>query len=328
MRYVSIDIQENIDLQPNKPPFLNAMAYPLSLPASWRRPETLGVLIAFMSALAYGSWSVAGKTVYHLGGDPVLVAITVTWGRALVLTLVSLKFGNIPFARKTGFKDALIGGVCQAVSAIGFLSAMEYLPVPVVSIILQSYTLGILGFMLWRKEMPITALPILTTFVILGGLSLVLDLWHPMKSMSLIGVGLALLAMVTTAARIYVYGRLTQDRHPILVGAENFLIGGVLMSVYGFFVPPHLPTDPAAFLWLGLAVGLLSVASIGMFLCLPLIGSFRYSLIGKMETVVTTILAALFLGEILSPSQYIGILIVILGLVTYQIVSYQQRKRA
>lgn len=59
----------------------------------------------------------------------------------------------------------------------------------------------------------------------------------------------------------------------------------------------------------------LALGSFGMFSGIKKIGSFHYSLITKAEPLFVALLAALFFREILKPTQYLGIVLVVACLV-------------
>ena len=191
----------------------------------------LGFLIALGAAVSYGLCPTASRAVYADGGSAILVALVTTWGRALVLTLFSLSIGKKLFARRCDLKEAAVGGFFQTVSVFGFVLALFYLPSPIVSTILHTYTLLLLIFMVWRGEMKVTALTVAVTVITLVGLSFVLDPWQASSALNLIGAALAFTAALATASRLYVYGQQTKDRYPTVVGAENFLIAAGLISI-------------------------------------------------------------------------------------------------
>jgi len=286
----------------------------------------LGLLIVLGGAASYGLCPTASRAVYADGGNVTLVVLVMTWARALILGVFSLGMGKRLFATWGDLKESTIGGFFQTVSVFGFILALVYLPSPVVSIILHTYTLLLLMFMAWRGEIKLTVVTVVITLTVLGGLVLVIDPFHTQSEVRLIGAALAFMAALATATRLYVYGKQTKARYPTVVGAENFLIAAVLVSLCSLAVPPHLPSSSTGYIWLALSSVTATIGSFGMFYAISLIGSFRYSLFTKIEPVFTVLFSVVLVNEVLKPQQYIGVAVVICSLVIYQI-SEQRRKQ-
>jgi probable blue pigment (indigoidine) exporter len=291
-------------------------------------PLTLGTLIAALAAAVYGAHTPAERAVYADGGSVSLVVVVTTWMRVLPMALFCIFTRKALFQSQQDIKQSFIGGVFQALSIICILSAVLYLPAPVVIIIIFSHTLMLLFFMAWRSEVKLDAITVSTTVIALGGLSFVIDLWHKQSTSSWVGIALSFIAAFAIVGRMYVYGHQTKERHPIVVGAENFLVAAPLASLMLLFAPVHLPETNMGYVWVGVASLSLALGSFCMFYGISLIGSFRYSLFGKLEPVFTSLFSIWFLGEFLKPVQYVGIAIVVGSLTLYQISEQKRMKRA
>ena len=115
------------------------------------------------------------------------------------------------FRTREDTRQAITGGFFQAVSIITLYMALEFLPGPLVIIILFTHTLMLLFYLAWRREIKLDRFTVLTTLTALGGLSLVLNIWQKQPIANIWGIMLALVAALATVSRLYVFGHQTQD---------------------------------------------------------------------------------------------------------------------
>ena len=228
------------------------------------------------------------------------------------------------FKDKAALKEGIISGFFQLICSVGLFKALQFLPGPLVIIILFSHTLMLLFFMAWRKEIKLNPVVVSTTVIALVGLTLVLDLWHVQKVDHLIGIAFALAAALATVGRMYVWNSLTRLHHPLVIGAEGFIFTAIFSLGILFFDTPHLPVNLLGWEFVILGGVASAIGSFGMFYGISLLGSFQWSLFSKLEPVFTSIFSALLLNEILKTSQYFGILVVASSLVAYQ--AFAKRK--
>jgi drug/metabolite transporter (DMT)-like permease len=268
------------------------------------------------------------RAVYADGGNASFVILIATAARAIPLFLTCLLQRRPLFSTKQDRRNALTGGIFQVFSSVGLLTAVSYLPGPVVIVILFTHTLMLLGFMIWRGDVKADAATLLTTLSALIGLGFVLDLMHQQTHANLIGMGLAFTAAIAVATRLYVYGHQMKTQHPAVVGAENFIVANFFMPLILFYQLPVSPHSTAGYWWMALGCFTLGMGTFGQFYAIKLLGSFRFSLFLKLEPMFATIFAALLIGDILKPMQYCGIVLVIGSLALYQVIDHHRRKSA
>ena len=290
-----------------------------------------GTIIALCCAAVFGVYPAAVHNVYAAGGNPSFVMLVTTWVR-LVPLLAYCLVRRFPVFRTPQSRWIVFGGgACSAVSLFGVFAALEYLPGPVVLIILYTHTLMLLFFMAWRGEARLDVMTVLTTIAALFGLTLVLDLWHVQSSGSLIGMALAFASAIATLTRLYAFGKETRRHDPSIVGAETYMGAAFYISLLMLVKPPHAPDfvqSGAAYWYLALACITMAAGTFGMFYGISLMGAFRWSLFLKLEPVFTALFSFLILGEILKPLQYLGMVIVLASLATYQVFSHLKATRA
>ncbi len=280
-----------------------------------------GIILAVIASISFGIYPAAIRFAYRDGGNAIFMIVLTTWMRALGLYLYCQFAGKSIFQTHTDFKQGVIGGLFQAISILGILGALVFIPGPIVIIIVFTHTLMLLFFMAWKKEIKLNFSTLTTTVIALFGLSLVLDIWKRQPGSYLIGVALAFLAALATVSRLYVYGHQTRERNPAVVGAENFLAAAVFILLSIPFQFPVLPATLVGLIWAIIAGISLTVGTFGMFYGISLIGSFHWSLFCKMEPIFTALFSVLILGETLKFHQYFGMLIVLSSLVCYQLMN-------
>lgn len=280
--------------------------------------QLLGIILALCAGLFYGLYTPAARAAYDADVNTVAMILVTVAMRGLTM----LAFCG--WQRKTLFKDiplriSATNGFWQAVSIAGIFFALNYLSGAIVILIVFTHTLMLLALLVYKKEVPFDFWAIISTFLALWGLSFVLGVWQPYVFISWAGVAFALMAAFATFNRLYLYGRLTQFRHPIVVGAETFVFATLFLLPLVLWQTPYIPTDNVqAWGWLLLSGVSLSVATFCMFYGISLLGSFRYTLIAKVEPAFAALFALVLFGERLEISQYMGMVLVLIALVMFQ----------
>ncbi|MFA4994735.1 MAG: DMT family transporter [Bdellovibrionales bacterium] len=292
-----------------------------------KHPHRAGLVFAILAAITFGVYPPVVRALYADGGNAIFMVLGATWARALSMALYCILTHAPLFRTREDKKQALIGGAFQTCSVFSVMLALFYLPGPIVIIIIFSHTIMLLFFMAWRGEIKLNSVNIATTILALLGLTLVLDLWHAQPAANWIGMAFAFITALVAVGRLYVYGKQTQKRKPIVVGAENFLVAAVLTLPALFFQTPHLPATLMGDVYA--LAGCLSVifGSFFMFWGIGLLGSFQYSLMCKVEPIFTSIFSVILLNEILSVHQYVGIALTVGSLVAYQLLCRAKEKQ-
>lgn len=286
-----------------------------------------GIVIAVLSAIVFGLWPPALRGVYQDGGNASFTIIVVTWVRGLSMAAFCAMTRRALFSTRKETKEAFIGGIYQAVSLIAAFEALHYIPGPIMIIILLSHTLMLLLFLAIRKEIELHFVTLAATVSALGGLALVLDIAHQDTSGSLLGIGLAFFSAVAIVSRAYVYGKQTAERHPIVVGAENFLFAAILCLPIALYEFPRGPATLEGYALMAVGSVASSLGMFGMFYGISLLGAFRWSLYIKLEPIFTSLFSAWLIGETLKASQYLGIAVVVASLVAYQVADSRRKAR-
>lgn len=287
--------------------------------------STKGFVSVLLAALIFGLYPAALRGVYADGGNAVAMLVLMTVTRALGLAGYCFAKREPLFRTNEDRKQALIGGAFQACSIIGIFLSLLYIPGPLMIIVVFTHTLMLLFFMAWRGEIKLGFVNVTTTLIALLGLTFVLDVWHVQSGAHWLGFALAFMSALATLSRLYVYGHQTQERHPIVVGAENFLVAAILTLPALFFETPHLPVSLIGNIYVLIGAASLTFGSFFMFWGISFLGAFQYSLIAKVEPIFTSLFSALLLGEVLKTEQYAGIILVTGSLAAYQLLSCKKK---
>ena len=282
----------------------------------------LGFFITLASAIAYAIWPSALRAAYLDGANASFAILIAMLGRSMPIFIRCFLQRHKIFTTKQDVRSGVVGGFFQATSSAAAMAAVMFLPGPLVIVIMFTHTLMLLGYMIWRGETKAEIATLGTTASALIGLCLVLDLFHKQTSSNLTGMALAFASAVAIASRLYVYGHQMKTKPPMVVGTENFLFAVLFTLPAVFWQTPVAPHSLQGWAWMGLGALSLAGGTLGQFYAISLLGAFRYSLFLKMEPLFSTIFAALLIGDILKPMQYIGVLLVVGSLALFQVVDH------
>lgn len=292
--------------------------------AAIRARELRGLLLACISGVVLGLYPPAAKMAYADGANSVCVIMVTSFLRAASLVLFCLVTKRPILSGSGKWSRTFSGGFFQAISIIGVLGSLAYLPGPVALIILFSHTIMLLLFLAYLGEATLTPTAVWSTLSALLGLSFVVDVWSNFSGLSAIGLGLAFLSAIATMSRLYVFGVQLQREDPASVGARTFLSAFACLLAILLYDLPHPPHTLSGQLWLLVASLSLVAGTFGTFYSIAFVGSFRFSLMIKIEPIFTALFSIVILGEVLKLSQYLGMLIVLGSLIYYQL-SLQRR---
>ncbi len=267
-----------------------------------------GMLLVALSAAAFGTLAIFGRLAYADGMDTFTI-LFLRFALAAVLMLVLLVL-----RRRIGIDAGLprgrvllwligMGAIGYAGQSFCYLTALKYASPGLVALLLYLYPVfvTILSVLVLRDA--ITAAKSLALALALLGVALTVG---PAG-----GQTTGILLAVSAAAIYSVYIIVgAQALRQVSVTASSFVIFtsagatyGLLMAVNG----PYLPQTPAG--W-GAIAGMVLVATTlaaATFLAgLERVGPSNASMLSALEPVVTVLLAALLLDEVLKPVSLVG----------------------
>ncbi|NYJ04591.1 DMT family transporter [Petropleomorpha daqingensis] len=291
----------------------------------------MGAALCLLSAACFGAMAVFGKLAYAVGVEPgALLLLRFALAAALLGFVLLVR----PDLRSGGARPPLrlvltalgLGAVGYATQAALYFSALERIDASLVALVLYTYPalVTLAAALLGRERLtPARSAAVLvascgTLLVLLGAGGVRFDS---------IGVVLAFGAAVTYTAYILVADTVVHRLPPVLLSALVMAGAALTLAVRGIAGGGvELGFGPAGWLWVGcIAVVSTVVAMLAFFAGLRRTGPSTAAILSTFEPVVTTVLAAVTLGEFLAPVQVLGGVLV---LASVAVVQLRPRRRA
>jgi drug/metabolite transporter (DMT)-like permease len=187
---------------------------------------------------------------------------------------------------------------------VTFFASLAYLDASVASMIFSISPLCLLVLLALRGE-HFTYRNLVRLALGLGGVYLLIG---PGGQVSPLGALLAFGAVITVPIQIMLIQWYLQDEDPwsvtLCMVVTMGVVGGAWWAAQGL---PWRAVPPAVWLLLGVLVVVSTyLARLGMFAAIRAIGGGQFGLLAPLETMLTVMWSVLFLGERLTPIQWLG----------------------
>ncbi|MDW7651101.1 MAG: DMT family transporter [Bacillota bacterium] len=269
--------------------------------------KTKGFLFVILSAIGFGSMPVFARIAYHDGAN-VFELLAARFFVAWLVLLIWLRWkkpAKILTAKQR--RGAILMGLCgYSLASLCFFSALHRIPAPLASIVLYTYpaVVSCLASITGTEKMDRTKLiALLVSFT-----GLVLVLGSSYASFDTLGILLSLAASLLYSFYVLIGNHTLKDAP--LTSATLWISFAAAAGIGTF----GLATRQLAFTfgvngWLavaGLALFSTVVAVLAFLHGIILVGASKASIVSTLEPLVTVVLAAVFLAEMLGPVQLIG----------------------
>ena len=268
----------------------------------------MGAFLCLFSAAAFGCMAIFGKLAYDAGVD-VGELLVVRFGlAAAVLAAVALAVGQVQkLGRRAVVAGLLMGGVGYATQAGLYFLALERMDASLLSLLLYTYPVLVTVAAIAIGRETATTFRLVALGVASVGTALVL-LGAAQGALDALATALALGASVAYTAYILCGDRIVAGVPPVALASlvtagATVTFGIVLLATTG----PSLDFGAEGWLW-ATAIALVSTvaAILAFFAGLARVGPSSAAILSTLEPPVTIGLAALALGEALSPVQLLG----------------------
>lgn len=271
-----------------------------------------GFLLVFLSAAGFGSMPVLARVAYQDGANmyELLTArFIVAW--VVLAVYLWLKKPRRILTKKER-SGAILMGLCgYSVASLCFFSALQRISAPLASIFLYTYPAFVtcLSALVGMEKIDrIKAGALLISF-----LGIFLILGSSFSSIDMVGVALAISASILYSAYVLL-GNWTLRDAP-LTAATMWISLAAASGIGGYgLLTGQLSFQFGMNAWLAI-IGLAlfsTVAAILAFLSgIVLVGASRASIISTFEPLITVVLAAVFLSEVLGVVQLLGGLLIL-----------------
>jgi drug/metabolite transporter (DMT)-like permease len=288
-----------VDRASDAPPVAAATT---AAPASGARAMQ-GALFVAASALSFGAMPIFARAAYADGVDArTLLLLRFSIAGALLWGLVALRRAPVPRGRAL-WTLAAMGGIGYAGQSFSYFTALTLASAGLVALLLYLYPALVAIIARVALRHPLSRLQVFAIGMSLAGSVLTIG---RAGDGSPLGIFFAVLAAVIYSVYITVGGRLPRTSAAASAAIVTTSAGLVFAAV-GVAAGVRLPATAAG--WAGvLGVAVVgTVLAIGFFLAgLERIGGVKASIYSTLEPGFTVLLAAVFLGERVTPLRVAG----------------------
>lgn len=290
-----------------------------------------GLPIALVSAAAFALSGSLASSLLVTGWSPAAVVAARVGGACVALLipcLVLVRRIGLPSGSATRRMIAY-GIVAVAGAQLCYFSAVQHLSVGVALLLEYLAPVLLIGWLWWRRGQRPTAAKLVGAALSVAGLVLVLDLTNGAR-LSLVGVAWGLGAALCLCA-YFVMSEHSQAAPPALllttvgtgVGALVLLLAGLIgvvplaTSTASVTIAAH--TMPWWVPLVGLALVSAALAYVTGIEAVRRLGTSIASFVALAEVILAVVFAALLLGQIPTPIQAVGGLLILAGIVVIQL---------
>ena len=285
-----------------------------------------GLGLAVVSAATFGTSGAFAASLLDAGWTPGAAVTIRVVTAAAVLTLPALVLLRSRYAQlRRGARTLTVYGIAAVAGAqLAYFNAVQHLSVAVALLLEYSGALLVVGWLWLRHAQRPRRLTVLGAAIAVTGLALVLDLLGA-RDLDPVGVLWGLGAAVGLAT-YFVISAGTEDALPPLVVAWGGLaVGGAVLggAVAVGLLPYAAPRVDVTLRdvevsWLVPVLGLSLVAAVVAYVAgifgARLLGAKVASFVGLTEVLFAVLFAWLLLGQVLTPIQLVGGLLVVGGI--------------
>ncbi|GAA0843566.1 DMT family transporter [Bifidobacterium pullorum subsp. gallinarum] len=287
-------------------------------------------LLVFLGACSYGSLS----TIIKLGmkdgfSMQQLVGSQYFFGWVMLLLLVLL-FSRKKLGMKLGF-SLLVAGITISLTGIFYGFAVEELPASIAIVLLFQFTwIGVILEAIVDRKFPsrekcISMVILLIGTILAGGI-----LEPSVGGITAKGVIFGLMSAVSFAFYIFVSGRVATQVPA--VNKSLYMTTSALIIILMVFSPSFIYDGaiPDGLWKFGLPLGLLGIVIPVLFFSIgvPKLGSGLGAILGAAELPAAVVASVLILHEEVSLLRWVGIIVVLLGIATPQLLPIWIRKKS
>lgn len=274
-------------------------------------------VLAFLGGASFGILSTFVKLAYGEGFEPGQVIGAQFFTGALLFWIVFFMLKKQKVAGSMIFK-LMISGIPMALSGLFYYQSLQYLDASIAIIMLFQFSwMGILAEAILDKKKP-TRSKVISAIILFFGSLLGANVFSAsLEQLTPIGVGWGLLAAVSFTGFILVSGRVGTEVAPIT--KSMYMATGALIVAFIVYRPTFL-IDGSYFtsnlLYYGLFLGFFGVVLPPLLfsISMPRVGSGLGTILSSSELPTAVIMSMLVLKETVYMIQWIGVLVVLLGI--------------
>jgi drug/metabolite transporter (DMT)-like permease len=272
-----------------------------------------GLVLIIISAASFGVMPIFARLAYNAGAEPITVLFLRFTIAAVVMNLIMV-LGRTAYPRGLILLELiLLGAICYVGESLAYFLALKMTSAGLVALLLYIYPALVTALSAIFLKEHLTRVKIVALFLALSGTALTLRI---SGGGSLLGILLGIAAAVDYAIYILLGSRIVRRSGPI--GSTTVIITSTA-GVYAGIVAIRGVTYPATSTgWIAIiAIALIStvLAFVTFFAGLKRIGPTSASTLSTFEPIVAVVLAAIVLGETISPYQVFGGILILAAVV-------------
>ncbi len=272
-----------------------------------------GLVLIIISAASFGVLPIFARLAYNAEAEPITVLF-------LRFTIAAIVMNLIMALRRTAYPRGLVllelillGAIAYVGESLAYFLALKMASAGLVALLLYIYPALVTALSAIFLKEHLTRVKIVALFIALSGTALTLRI---SGGGSLMGILLGIAAAVDYAIYILLGSRIVRRSGPM---ASTTVIITSTAGVYVGIVAIHGTTYPTTSTgWIAIiAIALIStvLAFVTFFTGLKRIGPTTTSTLSTFEPIVAVVLAAIVLGETISPIQILGGILILAAVV-------------
>lgn len=287
----------------------------------------LGSALALASSVTFSLNINLARLSYDSGANALTVNLARTVFFALCLYLFLKVTGrevSLPRRERT---LCLVLGVIWCVQMVGLLVAIAFIPVGLVVLTYYTYPLMIAGIAALVGRERLTALSFALMAMAFVGLMVALHV--PDGFLDWRGVALSLISALAMATVMILSERFIAGRDSRTI-TLHIMLGGLAVLVVMALAGGELAWPSGLIGWGAFwgAALFFALAVTFLFMAIGLIGPLKTGMIDNGSPVWSILFAAVLLGEMLSPLQILGAVLVVAAIAGNQVLHHRQTRRA
>jgi drug/metabolite transporter (DMT)-like permease len=292
-------------------------------------------ILSTIVVLAYGKGYSLGEVV----GSQLLIGFALSWLYVLYARRREAKkqrkndrSAERPYTRLNGKQRLVLlgAGIPTGVTGLLYYESLHYIEASLAILLLFQFTwIGVVTQAIIERKRPQNTM-LLTILVLLGGTVLAAGLTEEgFGKFNWIGVAFGLLAALSYSLFILLSGKAVPSAHPAERSA--WMVTGALALTFILF-PPHFLFDGGLrsdLMLYGLLLGLFGafIPPILYAIGVPRIGEGMTGILGAAELPVAVLSSSIVLRELVSPLQWFGVALVLIGIALPELLNLRRRAR-
>ena len=273
----------------------------------------IGLALIIISAASFGVMPIFARLAYNAGAEPITVLfLRFTIAAGVMNLIMAVRRTAYPRGRIL-FELILLGAIAYVGESLAYFLALEMASAGLVALLLYIYPALVTALSAIFLKEHLTRVKIVALFLALSGTALIIRI---SGGGSPLGILLGIAAAVDYAIYILLGSRIVRRTGPM--GSTTVIITSAA-GVYVGIVAIHGATFPTGQTgWIAIiAIALIStvLAFATFFAGLKRIGPTTTSTLSTVEPIVAIVLAAIVLGETISPIQILGGILILAAVV-------------